>query len=72
MPCRPKGECGDAPARERQANVGNDKDDDVNEGVSSNEGDKWLGIAMAVVLDIGGEKGSGEAIINSFVSMVMS
>ena len=48
-----------------------EKDDDVNEGVSSNEGDIWLGIVMAVVLDIGGEKGSGEAIINSFVLMVM-
>jgi hypothetical protein len=53
--------------------VEHEKDDGVNKGVVSNDGspgDRWLGIAMEVVPGIVGEKGSGEAINNSFVSMV--
>ncbi len=53
--------------------MGYEKADGVNKGYISNEGspgDNWLGIGMAVVPGRGREKGSGEAITNSFISMV--
>ena len=53
--------------------MGHEKDDGITEGViSSDESprDNWLGIGVAVVPGMGGGKGPGEAINNSFVSMV--
>jgi len=47
-----------------------EKDGIVNAGVVSNDGFIWLGIGVAVVKGRGNEKDFGEAINNSFVSMV--
>ena len=47
-----------------------EKDGVVDAGVVSNDGSIWVGIGVAVVKGRGNDKGFGEAINNSFVSMV--